>query len=369
MPIVRMIEECETFDDVLLASEALYKYCKEQMDTETKTDMDSLESQNSSSSEEQGGDSMQQQQPGETDDGEMQDTEEVSNQVEEQEDKNTTQAGETNQEPEVNTMDALNDAIKELTSNGGVENVYIELPKLNLDDIIVPNNRIHEECDEHWENPHDPSIFDFVDSEFLKFKKSAQKEVNYLVKEFECRKSASSYARATVSRTGVLDCSKLHTYKYNEDLFKKVTTLADGKNHGLIFILDWSGSMGQVMLDTMKQLFNLVWFCKKVGIPFEVYAFTNEYPLISEKSGIRELSYQKKEGLMHVGEYFSLMNILTHNVSGKDLEHQMKNIFRLGYYFSRYAMYPIPVGMGLSGTPLNEAMISLHQIIPQFKKD
>ena len=368
MSIVRMIEECETFDDVLLASEALYKYCKEQMDTETKTDMDSLESQSSSSSEESGDASMQQQQPGETDDGEMQDSEEVSNQVEEQEGENTTQSGETNQEPEVNTMDALNDAIKELTSNGGVENVYIELPKLNLDDIIVPNKRIHEECDEHWENPHDPSIFHFVDSEFLKFKKSAQKEVNYLVKEFECRKSASSYARATVSRTGVLDCSKLHTYKYNEDLFKKVTTLADGKNHGLVFVLDWSGSMGHVMLDTMKQLFNLVWFCKKVGIPFEVHAFTNEYPLINETSGIRELSYQKKEGLMHVGEYFSLMNILTHNVSGKVLEHQMKNIFRLGYYFSRYAMYPIPIGMGLSGTPLNEAMVSLHQIIPQFKK-
>ena len=366
MPIVRMIEECETFDDVLLASEVLYKYCKEQLDTETKTDMDSLESQGSSSSEESSDDSMQQ--PGETDDGEMQDSEETSNQVREKEGGNTTQAGQTEQEPEVNTMDSLNDAIKELTSNGGFENVYIELPKVNLDDIIVPNKRIHEECNEHWADPYDPTIFDFVDLEFLKFKKSAQKEVNYLVKEFECRKSASSYARATVSRTGVLDCSKLHTYKYNEDLFKKVTTLADGKNHGLIFILDWSGSMGQVMLDTMKQLFNLVWFCKKVGIPFEVYAFTNEYPLISEKSGIRELSYQKKEGLMHVGEYFSLMNILTHNVSGKDLEHQMKNIFRLGYYFSRYAMYPIPVGMGLSGTPLNEAMISLHQIIPQFKK-
>jgi len=32
-------------------------------------------------------------------------------------------------------------------------------------------------------------------------------------------------------------------------------------------------------------------------------------------------------------------------------------------------MYKIPVGMDLSGTPLNETMISLHQIIPQFKKE
>ena len=31
------------------------------------------------------------------------------------------------------------------------------------------------------------------------------------------------------------------------------------------------------MLDTIKQLYNLIWFCKKVSIPFDVYAFTNEW--------------------------------------------------------------------------------------------
>jgi len=86
-------------------------------------------------------------------------------------------------------------------------------------------------------------LYEAVDTEFRKFKQTAQKEVSYLVKEFECRKSADSYARATTSRTGVLDTSKLHTYRYNEDFFKKVTTLSDGKNHGLVFVLDWSGSM------------------------------------------------------------------------------------------------------------------------------
>ena len=67
------------------------------------------------------------------------------------------------------------------------------------------------------------------------------------MKEFECRKAADSYARASTARTGVLDTSNLHTYKFNEDLFKKVTVLPDGKNHGLVFVLDWSGSMSQVM--------------------------------------------------------------------------------------------------------------------------
>ena len=76
---------------------------------------------------------------------------------------------------------------------------------------------------------------------------------------------------SSTSRTGVLDCSKLHTYKFNEDLFKKVNVVPDGKNHGLIFILDWSGSMCDQMEDTIKQLYNLVWFCSKVNIPFDVY--------------------------------------------------------------------------------------------------
>ena len=61
----------------------------------------------------------------------------------------------------------------------------------------------------------------FVDNQYYEFRKQSQKEVNYLVKEFECRKSADAYARASQSKTGVLDTAKLHTYRYNEDLFKK----------------------------------------------------------------------------------------------------------------------------------------------------
>ena len=40
--------------------------------------------------------------------------------------------------------------------------------------------------------------------------------------------------------------------------------------------LDWSGSMQYNISGTMKQLFNLVWFCNRVKIPFEVYAFTDQ---------------------------------------------------------------------------------------------
>jgi hypothetical protein len=84
--------------------------------------------------------------------------------------------------------------------------------------------------------------------------------------------------------------------------------------------------MSNVMEDTIKQLFNLVWFCKKVSIPFEVYAFTTDYPLVkydeNGKATLRQLSYKKKDGLIQVGEWFSLMNLLTSKVNGKTLEEQ-----------------------------------------------
>ena len=372
MPILRMIEGCEDFDDVLLAAKALYTYCQNQLNTNTKTEMDSLESQSGSPDPSQNQQGLEQGDTDITDDGESSTAESgETTEIEEEEGP----CGGVHNDVEIKTVEALENAIKDLASTDGYENVYVEVPKLDLEKIIVPNSTIHQECREMWDDYQYQETFNDVDAEFAKFRKSAQKEVNYLVKEFECRKSADSYARATVSRTGVLDTAKLHTYRYNEDLFKKVTTLADGKNHGLIFILDWSGSMGDVLLDTVKQMCNLVWFCKKVGIPFDVYAFTNEYPLFTYKEDgsqdVKDLSYEKRDGVFYINEWFSMMNFLTHKVSTKELETQMKHLFRLAYYFDRttYSHYHIPPTMGLSGTPLNETMIALHQILPKFKKD
>ena len=378
--IVSLIGETETFCDVLAAAWKLYRFCKEKQQQETKTSIDSLESQSQGSnqpasdfSDQVEGENDQQEQPGETDS--------YGGTAEQQQQPNSSVGGEKNEEPEVKTMDNLEEALKELINKDGYENVYLELPQVDLKKIIVPNAEIHNRCREEWNGWIERNdftqelIFGSTDAEFNQFKRSAQKEVNYLVKEFECRKAADSYARASTARTGVLDCTKLHTYKYNEDLFRKVTTLADGKNHGLVFVLDWSGSMCDVMLDTVKQLFNLVWFCKKVAIPFEVYAFTSDYPLVTYdeqgKANLRELAYKKRDGLVQVGEWFSMMNLLTSKVNGKTLDEQMKNLFRLASSFGRWTQsrYNIPTGLSLSGTPLNEALITLHQILPKFQRE
>jgi hypothetical protein len=379
--IINQIAETETFSEVLIAAEVLYKYCKQKQQEQTNIQLDNLQSQDSGASQQPASD-FSDQQEGENDQPESDGSDGApSSETSQQQQTDAPVGGEKDEEPEVKTMDNLEEALKELVNSDGYENVYLEIPQLDLKKIVVPNDEIHNHCRESWSawmidrDYTEDLIFGKVDLDFNQFKRSAQKEVNYLVKEFECRKAADSYSRASTARTGVLDCTKLHTYKYNEDLFRKITTLADGKNHGLVFVLDWSGSMGDVMLDTIKQLFNLIWFCKKVAIPFEVYAFTTDYPLVTfdenGKANMRELAYKKKDGLLQVGEWFSMMNLLTSKVNGKTLDEQMKNIFRLATSFSRFSQcsYNPPTGLSLSGTPLNEALISLHQILPKFQKE
>ena len=360
--IINMIAKAETFEDALEAAEVLYNYCKKPKEENTTP---------VSNQTPQPGNAEGEETPSESEDSSEESSDEAKDTVDTSDNLDLPPQQE---EPTVKTVESLEDAISELLAdnNGFGETVYLELPEVNLDTVIIDNKEIHDSCHDLWKGYDGFPAFDWVDTEYRKFKKSAQKEVNYLVKEFECKKAADSYARATTSRTGVLDCSKLHTYKYNEDLFKKVTTLSDGKNHGLIFILDWSGSMSNVMLDTVKQLFNIVWFCKKVNIPFEVYAFTNEWNVLTfdEKDNpvMPTPHYEKKENLLTVCDTFGMMNLITSRVPGKVLEQQLLNIFRIAFSFKKYVEYQIPNRLGLSGTPLNESLIAMHQIIPMFQK-
>jgi len=392
--IIDLIGACETFADTLIAAEELYKYCKKEKEQQQKVaDFDSHETQgnsqspasesvetNNSSSEQDGSSDKSLENDSSDSYGGTAQGEET--QVKSSEDKN---------DPEIRTADSLEDNLKNLVNHEGYENIYVEVPQVNLNTIIGKNTEVHQDIDNsfaHQQKIHNDhakdygytptNLYENTDLEFKKFKSSAQKEVNYLVKEFECRKAADQYARASTARTGVLDTARLHTYKYNEDLFKKVSVIPDGKNHGLVFVLDWSGSMQHVMLDTCKQLFNLVWFCKKVSIPFEVYAFTNEwrrgeydYETGKYLAADRTPHYQKKDGLLVVDETFSMMNLLTSKVSGKEMEKQMLNIWRLASCFvSSYGCsFTYPGRLALSGTPLNEALISLHQILPKFQKE
>jgi len=255
--------------------------------------------------------------------------------------------------------------------------VYVEIPEdIKTSDIVVDWKVVHDWIDQNRSNR--PDVYENVDKSYMEFRKQSQKEVNYLVKEFECRKSADAYARAGQSKTGVLDTTKLHTYKYSDDIFKKMTILPDGKNHGLLFILDWSGSMGNELLATVKQLINLTTFCKKVQIPFEVYAFTNEWfsarrvieniPELSNKEFERRRGIQ--QGKIHIDKLlFDLINFVSSRSNARDYERMCLNLYREAYAYRYYVEYHTTPGLSLSGTPLNESIISLNYILPEFKKN
>ena len=274
--------------------------------------------------------------------------------------------GETSQ-----TQRSFDNSAENLSSRQGRSPVYVEIPEaMNLNNHIVDWTTLHNWIDK---NAGEEENYEYVDGEYYKFRKQSQKEVNYLVKEFECRKSADAYARAGQSKTGVLDTSRLHTYKYNEDLFKKVTVIPDGKNHGLIFLLDWSGSMSNEILATVKQVLNLTAFCKKVQIPFEVYAFTNEW-VCAKRSMENDTSYYsmtygniQKNTVYINDEHFHLMNFVSSRSNSRQYERMCKNLFREAHYYKAYSGYSTTLGVGLSGTPLNEAIVMLNYIIPEFK--
>ena len=381
---VARIDQCETFQDVLEVSKDLHDFCKANDEKRKQEKVDDAQpegipfgssdsSDNSPSDSQEGTDEKD----GESEGGKVK-TEETQTKGDTPQEPAQLQTGDSSSSLDgqssldVKTDKSLQESLKELIDQDEYyrDTNYIEIPNIDLKKVIVENSLLHSRIDKEWRESHpDESVFRFPDKQFFEFKKSAQKEVNYLVKEFECKKSADAYARASTARTGILNTGVLHTYKFNEDLFKKVTVLPDGKNHGLVFILDWSGSMSRIMLDTLKQLYNLMWFCKKVQIPFEVYAFTSCYP----KLGGAEPLCEAKVNQFDVDRNFSLLNMFTSKTKGKVLEKQMKTMFRIastfGYHTYGEDRYNVPLGLNLSGTPLHETLIALHQILPSFQKD
>ena len=275
----------------------------------------------------------------------------------------------------------LKDRLEDLASESNTETKYLQVPSVNVDTVVVPTTDIWEYFDRKNEERRQSYLergLDFPEEilnplsrskdDYNAFRNSAKREVSYLVKEFEMKKSADAYARTTTARTGVLDTKNLHTYKFNEDIFKKMSVIPEGKNHGLIFILDWSGSMYNVLQDTVKQLLNLVWFCRKVNIPFEVYAFTNEWYRNADDCRIPQVPYgeslhqESVEYDLFVGSEFNLLNVLSSKSRTNDFEDHCRKLFHLSTTPMEYPR------LTLSGTPLNEAIISLHALIPQFKK-
>jgi hypothetical protein len=275
-------------------------------------------------------------------------------------------------ETESVTEDALSQALETLIDDNAKEWVYLTTPNIDVNDYIVPFNTIQETLHFHFYG----RAFDSKDSQeyyfgnleyalnhYETFKKDTQKTVNYLCKQFEMKKSADEYKRAATSKTGVLDTNKLFKYKLTEDIFKKVTVIPEGKNHGLVIHLDWSGSMQNQMLDTLKQVYNLVWFCKKAGIPFRVYAFQSGY---GHEDRYKE-EITQKENELAIRPDFRLLELFSSRQNKQSLEKSMQLVYTQVFVMNGYRISCCQE-YNLGGTPLAEAVYCTRQIVAQMKK-
>ena len=392
------IAQSETFDEVLDISNRVYQYSKQQQEARQK--LEELAQTSEDNNNEDNDDSFdldtKSEQVEEEGDDEIDGDSDIDDPNWKPEDKQEgggQEAGDWNNIDESDTQNAFDYNSDKLKDQNAHETDYVTIPKLNLDNVVVSFDDVNAYLTEHFTvteagTPEgDPRWYrgnglKADTREFREYKKSASKDVNHLVKEFEMRKSADSYARQATAKTGVLDTSKLHTYMFNEDIFKKITVIPEGKNHGLVFLLDWSGSMKTILENTMKQLFNLVWFCRKVNIPFEVYAFTNDAWSLGKEIPDNTNSYshynnqelldpsrlqEMKEGDIYIEGGFRMVNILTSTAMTKDLDRMMLNLWLQARAF-RGAMYQYARRFTLSGTPLNEAIISVGQLTKQLIK-
>ena len=258
---------------------------------------------------------------------------------------------------------------------------YATLPEPNLKNALVSYEQFLKDMRNnnnfYFKQPnakHYQMYWNWIKQDFLKFKKDSSKTVMYLVKEFEMKKAATAYKRATTDKTGVIDSLKLKNYKFSDDIFKRLTVLPNSKNHGMIMLLDWSGSMCDLMNKTVQQLCNLVWFCQKINIPFEVYLFKD----VQDKKDDTKEYFKFKNGNMYA-EKSHLVNVASHRMKKTVLHEALLHLYKMANYFNRGFLsarneiedkgFPIPVDQEyhLTSTPLNEAIIMCNKLIPLFQ--
>ena len=206
---------------------------------------------------------------------------------------------------------------------------------------------------------------EYKKEDFKKYVKDVKRSVNFAVKEFEQRKAAYRYTRATTAKTGRLDVGKLWSYKTSEDIFSQVTTLADAKNHGMIMLVDYSGSMSASMPYVMDQLLHMIHFCKAVQIPFDVYGFTTQSSAFDYDN--EEFRSQLQDGDLDMNR-LSMPLVCSSSLNKKDFIDSIFHMFlrKEDSYWDDIA--PIGYSEQYGSTPLDQALIVSHHLVKEFKQ-
>ncbi len=409
--IVDQIDQVTTWDEMVDAADALYSLAKEQKQQEKQQDPDDQEEsasagdhmdnegQSSSAAdegdqsdqtentdgeggeqggEEQGddsGDSMDD----DTDDGESADSQMSDSSSDSQDGGNQTvdQMVDMSDLPdECETQKSMENAIEKMTDQiDDRRRVYITMPKPDLDAIVIPVGKVMDDFRKHLARDRYDSYRDDYLSAcyniFTSFQKDVSKTVNKMAQQFEMKKAADQYKRRAVTDSGVLDTIKMVNYRWSDDVFLKNTVVPGAKSHGMIMFIDWSGSMTDKMSDTLKQLMTLIMFCKKVNIPYDVYAFTSSYVEDPDRCSATSRSYKEGDGL--IGD-LRLLNLMSSSMKNRDWTEMMTYMTMLTnayantndkHFTTSYRV--VPQGYHLGCTPLDDAIVCAAAVAKDFK--
>jgi len=200
---------------------------------------------------------------------------------------------------------------------------------------------------------------------YKKFQKANKQSITKMVLDFNRKKSANIAKRIKKKDTGVIDERLLHSYRWNDRIFKTKKIVPEGKNHGLIMLVDCSGSMQEYdkFESAIKQALILVDFCRKVGIKYKVVGFGNgNYNATTDQIKYKNDSSKRHLEMKYIPllrEWFSHEQTLKqHDFMATYMMFKTKK-HRAGFTSD---------GPN-SGTPLIDSVFLLRQVALKFKED
>ena len=421
MTFVNRIANQKNFDETLKISEELFDYIKDNADEEPEfDDNDDFEFGDSDEDTESNDGEMSSDMPMDSDDDDDSDSDEDSEgdtsdgsgeseeDGEEETEENSSSASgddsgdaEETKETEVTsegspsedgsghlpkhvkdeltskTMESFDKALENHIDDSSTPFTYVNIPKGDIEKVLISLDDVGAELHKGVTNAvNDGYSAESIEGhiarnmkDWLKFRSENKSIVSYMAKEFEMRKSADEFKRTKVAKTGVLNPNKLHAYKFSEDLFLRSNVVSDGKNHGFVMFIDWSGSMSPNMSNTIDQLMLIAMFCKKVNIPFDVFAFTTSWGREESERGSYKFENRTKGDLVINGQ-FNLLHLISSTLSTAKFNTSMMHLrwMRNGMSYDSYDSNIVSSNLRLGGTPLNEAICSAFEIVPMFQK-
>ncbi len=286
-------------------------------------------------------------------------------------------------EPRCETDETFRDKETILLDEKSKEYVYVDMPEPVMSKILTPWKRVQEQMTEHYKQEckeYPNSISESKIGEWVKeFKNKNERYIGLLAKEFEMRKAAKAFSKSKLSDTGDIDINKLSSYKFDDNIFRKVMLTPKGKSHGLVLLLDKSGSMYHNMAGSIEQILVLTMFCRKVNIPFVVYGFGDCAESLNADFNLDKMKnnseyyecFEQKEGMLNLGSV-RLREYLNSTMTNAEFSMCLRNLVCLMKSFDvdkwHRGVCGRPLSEELSNTPLTQAVVATAKIIKDFKR-